>query len=354
MLEKVYYGNSLEDWGISLLIIVGGLVLNQLILLVNRMVIQRITKKSKTRYDTIFFDALKKPLLCGVMLAAIRVACERLNLGEQAQDFMTRSCQILLTLNVTWFIARIVVALVEESFFREGGGPRKKDTRLNRHLFPVVKRSLLVLIWLIGVVTALGEAGVEVRSLWGTLGIGGLAFALASQDTVKNMLGGITIFLDRPFRPGDVIRFDATEGTVEDIGLRSTRIRTYDRQLVVIPNSKLMDVSVVNITLEPARRVVLTLGLTYDTRCEQMEHALTLLKRIPRAVPEVSDRELAATFSDYGDSALLITFIYFIRKPADIRETVSRVNFEILRTFNEAGLNFAFPTQTVYLEGNKA
>jgi MscS family membrane protein len=100
--------------------------------------------------------------------------------------------------------------------------------------------------------------------------------------------------------------------------------------------------------------VVVTLGLTYDTRYEQMEHALALLKRIPQAIPGVSDRDLVATFSEYGDSALLITFIYFIQKPADIRETISKVNFEILRTFNEAGLNFAFPTQTVYLESNKA
>jgi MscS family membrane protein len=123
---------------------------------------------------------------------------------------------------------------------------------------------------------------------------------------------------------------------------------------VVIPNCKLTDLSVTNITSEPARRVTVTLGLTYDTRYEQMEHALALLKRIPQAIPEVTDRDLVATFSEYGDSALLITFIYFIRKQADIRETISKVNFEILRTFNEAGLNFAFPTQTVYLESNKA
>jgi MscS family membrane protein len=353
MLEKVYYGNSLEDWSISLLIVVGGLILNQLILLTGRMVVRRIAKKSNTRNKDIFFDALKKPVLFGVMLAAIWVACERLELEASVHDFITHSYHILVILNVTWLIARLSAGLVEESFFR-GKELRKKDTRLNQHMFPIVKRTLLVLIWLIGGATALGEAGVEVRSLWGTLGIGGLAFALASQDSVKNMLGGITIFVDRPFRIGDIICFDATEGTVEDIGFRSTRVRTYDRRLVVIPNCKLTDVSVTNITSEPARRVVVTLGLTYDTRYEQMEYALTLLKRMPKIIPEVSDRDLAATFSDYGDSALLITFIYFIRKPADIRETISKVNFEILRTFNEAGLNFAFPTQTVYLEGHKA
>jgi MscS family membrane protein len=353
MLEKVYYGNSLEDWGISLLIIAGGFILNQLILLINRTVVQRITKKSKTRYDDIFIEALKKPILFGVMLAAIWMACDRLDLGTKVHEFLARSYHILVILNVTWFMARLAVALVEESFFREKE-LRKKEARLNRHLFPIVKRSLLVLIWLIGGVTALGEAGVEVRSLWGTLGIGGLAFALASQESVKNMLGGITIFIDRPFRIGDIICFGSIEGTVEDIGFRSTRVRTYDQRAVVIPNCKLTDVSVTNITSEPARRIVVTLGLTYDTRYEQMEHALTLLKRIPQTIPEVNSRDLVATFSDYGDSALLITFIYFIRKSADIRETISKVNFEILRTFNEAGLNFAFPTQTVYLEGNKA
>ncbi|MDR2139910.1 MAG: mechanosensitive ion channel family protein [Tannerella sp.] len=353
MSEKVFYGNSLEDWGISLLIIVGGLLLNQLLLLISRMVVRPLTGKSKTRYDDIFFEALKKPVLSGVMLAAIRVACERLAPDAGAHDFIVRSFHILMILNVTWFVARLAVASVEESLFREKG-TRKKDARLNRHLFPVVKRGLLALVWLTGGVTALGEAGVEAGSLWGTLGIGGLAFALASQESVKNMLGGITIFVDRPFRLGDIIRFDSIEGTVEDIGFRSTRVRTYDRRLVIIPNCKLTDVSVTNITSEPERRVVVTLGLTYDTRYEQMKYALALLKRIPQAIPEVNGQELTATFSDYGDSALLVTFIYFIRKPADIRETVSKVNFEILRTFNEAGLNFAFPTQTVYLEGRKA
>jgi MscS family membrane protein len=286
------------------------------------------------------------------MLAAIWVAADRLHSSDGLHDLIARSYGILIVLNMTWFFARFTIAVVEELFFRNKGSQKSK-VYFDHHLFPVIKRCLLILIWVIGGMTALSEAGIKVTTLLGTLGVGGIALALAAQDTVKNMLGGITIFIDRTFRLGDIIMFDSTEGVVEDISLRSTRIRTYDKRIVIIPNYKLMDALVTNVTSEPARRVVATLGLTYDTRYGQMQKALELLKHIPHTVPDVNDKDLVATFSAFGDSALVITFIYFIRKPADIRETISKVNFEVLRTFNEAGLNFAFPSQTIYLEGNK-
>ena len=353
MLEKMYYGNSLQDWGLSLLYVAGGFVLCQLLWLLNREVVRRLVRKSKIKYDGLFFSALEKPVMFGVMLAAVWMACERLHWEQQTHGVIATAYRILAALNVTWFVARLAVAIVEESLFPDRGMGKGEQGFLNQRLFPLVRRLLLICIWVVGGMTALSEAGVGVMSLWGPLGIGGIALALAAQDTVKNMLGGVTIFIDRSFRIGDIIRFDSVEGTIEDIGLRSTRIRTYDRQLVVIPNYRITDAVVTNVTSEPARRMVVTLWLTYDTRYEQMQEALALLRQIPRTVPEVSRDDLVASFSGYGDSALQITFVYFIRKTADIRETGSRVNFEILRTFGDAGLNFAFPTQTVYLEGNK-
>ncbi|MDR0844883.1 MAG: mechanosensitive ion channel family protein, partial [Tannerella sp.] len=221
MLEQIYYGNSLENWGISLLIVVGGIILSQLILLANRMIILRITKRSKIRYDDLFFESLEKPVILGIILAAVWVASGRLNVSEQMSHLIAQTCRILVVLNVTWFIARFVVAVFEESFFRKKRS-RRKEMLINQHLFPLIRRGLLIVIWVIGGVTALNVAGIGVMSLWGTLGIGGIALALASQDTVRNMLGGITILLDQPFRIGDTIKFDSTEGVVEDIGLRST------------------------------------------------------------------------------------------------------------------------------------
>jgi MscS family membrane protein len=131
--------------------------------------------------------------------------------------------------------------------------------------------------------------------------------------------------------------------------LRSTRIKTYEQRIVTIPNFKLMDASVVNISAEPGRRVVVLLGLTYDTKPHKMAEAVILLKNIPKTVPEITD-EVMATFDTFADSALVIRYVYYIKKSADIFDAKSKVNFEILNRFNEAGLNFAFPSQTVYLE----
>jgi MscS family membrane protein len=140
---------------------------------------------------------------------------------------------------------------------------------------------------------------------------------------------------------------------VEYVGLRSTRIRTHDKQIVIVPNSKIVDATVTNLSMAPAHRVVVTLGLTYDTSYEDMRQALKLLRQIPQAVPQVDRKDVVASFSGYGASALEITFIYYIDRMKDIRETTSKVNFEILRMFDAAGLRFAFPTQTVYLEKNE-
>lgn len=351
MLDQIYYGNSLKDWGISILIIIGGLIINKLISLLNRKVIKKITEKSKTAYDDIFFNSLEKPILMGIILLALWIALSRLNLSDNLHDIISKSYRILIVLNVTWFFARLASSFIEEKLV-DNGKPQKGKRHLDSKLYPLIKRFLLIIIWSIGLIMALNNVGIKVTTLLGTLGIGGIAFALAAQDTIKNILGGITIFTDQTFRIGDVIRFDATEGTVVDIGLRSTRIRTYDKRLVTIPNYKLMDALITNITSEPARRVVIKLGLTYDTSPEKIQEALTILKEMPNKIAEVRDKDLLAVFSEFGDSALVITYTYYIRKSAIVAETNSAVNFEILRAFTAAGLNFAFPSQTIYMETN--
>jgi MscS family membrane protein len=354
MLDKMYYGNSVREWGISLLIVVGSLLINKLILVLHRKVIKRMTAKSTMRLDDIFFDALEKPILLGVILLAIWIATGRLDLGANVHEMIRKAYDVLVVLNVTWFFARVATGLIEELFVdstkhssRGTGGGFSFDTRLR----PLIKRGVLILVWFIGIVTALHNVGITLTALMGTLGIGGIAFALAAQDTIKNIFGGITIFTDKTFHIGDIIKVDANEGSVVDIGLRSTRIRTYDRRIVTIPNYKLMDAVVTNISSEPGRRVVLELGVTYDTTPARMQEAVRILKELPSRIPGMKDKDHTAFFSDFGDSALVITFVYFIRKSADIFDTRSAVNFEILRAFTAAGLSFAFPSRSVYIEG---
>jgi MscS family membrane protein len=254
-----------------------------------------------------------------------------------------------VVLNFTWFVARFVVAFLEKYASSENE-PKKSNISVDNRLLPIIKRTFLILIWIIGIIMALNNAGVKVTTLLGTLGIGGIAFALAAQDTLKNVLGGVTILSARTFRIGDVIQYDSIEGKVKDIGLRSTAIRTHDKRIVTIPNYKMMDAAIINVSAEPGRRVVVTLGLALDTNLKKMQRALDILKEIPDVIPEVHHKDLSATFSEIGNSSFNITYIYFIRKNADIRETNSKVNFEILSRFNKEGLHFALPAQTVYLE----
>jgi len=351
MLEQTFYQNTFRDWLISLAIIVGALILNKVIVLLNKHVVQKVTSKTNNRLDDILFQMLEAPVLLGIALFAIWIAAKRLNLGEHAETIIAKSYQILTVINITWFCARLVNALIEEYWVPKAdkGTSRILDT----HLISILRKTILTLIWALGIVMALNNVGVNVGALLGTLGIGGLAFALAAQDTIKNIFGGVTIFTDRPFRIGDRIKVDKYDGFIEDIGIRSTRIRTLEKRLVTIPNFKMVDAPIENITEEPMRRVLMKLGLTYNTTPDKMNEAMAILKDMPNRVNNVSEKELVVAFTDFTDFALVITFVYFIRKKADVMETPSLVNTEILRAFNEAGLQFAYPTQTIYVEKNQ-
>lgn len=259
----------------------------------------------------------------------------------------------MTVLNITWFLVKLTSALINEYLLplsKEGSGNR----RLDESMVLIVRRISVGIIWAIGIIMALNNAGVNVGTLLASLGIGGLAVALAAQDTLKNFFGGLTIFMDRPFRLGDRIIVSGMDGVVEDIGVRSTRLRTFDKRIITIPNYKIVDAAIENVSIEPMRRVVLKIGLTYNTPPEKMKEAIAILKNMPKKVLEIDSNEVNAYFTDFSESALIITYIYFIKKEADIMNTISKVNTEILDQFNAAGLDFAFPTRTVYIENQNS
>jgi MscS family membrane protein len=347
MFSKIFYGNNLESWGISLLIIAGAFVLIKIISFINKRFIQKLTSKTSSRLDDILFKMLEAPVLLGVMLVAIWIASSRLELPIKVDRIIYKSYQILIVLNITWFVSRFVNALIHE--YLEPAAEKNQTRLISTSILPLVKRTILSLIWALGIVMALNNVGVDVATLITGLGIGGLAFALAAQDTIKNIFGGITIFTDNPFRIGDRIKVDGFDGFVEDIGIRSTRIRTLEKRLVTIPNYKIVEASVENVSEEPKRRVLMKIGVVYNTSPEKMEMAIRILKNIPQKVKHVDPDELITTFSDFGEHALIITFVYFVLKAGDVMLTPSEVNFEILKQFKEAELEFAYPTQTIYL-----
>jgi len=198
--------------------------------------------------------------------------------------------------------------------------------------------------------------GYSVSSLLAGLGIGGLAVALALQDTLSNFFGSIFIFVDRPFRVGDMVRIDDVEGTVEEIGFRSTRIRTWPATLVSIPNKTVAESVVDNWSKMPKRRVFQTVGVTYETSADQMERAVAAIRKILEDDAGVDPEFLVVRFEDFGASSLDIRVAYFTKATdyAGYLETRERVNLAIMRALEQLGLSIAFPTHTVYFEGDVA
>ena len=349
MLENELWGNTIENWGISILIILGTIIIVKLLSLLGKKVIKPFVTGTDNHLDDVIFYSLEAPVKFAIILLGIWIAIHRLVYPDSFVKVVDNAYSILIVLDITWFFGRLFSSLLQVYWGKQSNGQANK-------MMPIIKRTILVIVWLIGIVMALSNVGVNISALLGTLGIGGIAFALAAQDTVKNIFGAFTILTDKPFSIGDTIRVDSYEGTVVDVGVRSTKIMNYDKRIITFPNYKITDTSIVNISSEPMRRVVLNLGLTYDTTSEKMKEALELLKSIPKRVENVSSNpsDMVAVFTEYSDSALVIMYIYFIEKQGDILGVTSNMNMEILAAFNKAGLNFAFPTRTVYIQKDES
>ena len=257
--------------------------------------------------------------------------------------------------NIVQFLIVMLAALLLTRLFdvviNEYIKPLADDSAndLDDHLLPLLQKGIKIIIWSMAAIIGLNNAGYDVAALLAGLGIGGIALAMAAKDTIANVFGGFTIFTDRPFKMNDRIKVAGYDGTVKEIGVRSTRLQTLEGRIVTIPNSKFSESPVENVSWEPTRKIILELGLTYDTQPEAMDKALAILKAIADENPGV-DEKVVLFFSGFGASSLNITFIYYITKNADIPSVQNEVNRAILHRFNAEGLEFAFPTQTVHLE----
>ena len=351
MLEQVYYGNPLSEWLISFAIILGSFLLSKLVFSINKKFIFRLTKKTNTRLDDILFRTLQSPLLFGIILVSIWIALSRLNLDKTFAKYLSESYKVLTVINITWFFKCLFHALIYEYLTPKAHEtPDKRRFYLDSHKVSMVQKTTNGLVWAIGIIIALSNVGVKLGALLGTLGVGGIAFALAAQDTIKNVFGGFTILTDGTFRIGDRIKVDAYDGHVEDIGIRSTRIRMLDKRLAIIPNYKIVEGAVENVSEEPMFRVLMKLGLVYNTAPEKMKRAMDILKEIAVKNNDVDDDSILVGFSSFETSALNITFIYYIKKGSDLFQTQSEMNMSILQHFNAEGIKFAYPTQTIYME----
>ena len=343
IINQEFYGNSILNWAIAVGILILSFIVVKMLYWIFSNVIRRLTSKTKTNLDDVLIDKLEKPLTYLVLILGYWISIHYLVFKEEVEIVLENAAYFLLVIDVTAILSRIVDALISEVIMPI---TEKSDSSFDNQLIPVIQKGVRSIIWILGIIIGLDNIGFDITAMIAGLGIGGLALALAAQDSVKNIFAGIMIFLDKPFRIKDRIQVDGFDGTVEEVGLRSTRLRTLEGRIVTIPNSRFTDNSVTNVTSQPTLKVKLNLGLTYDTNEIQMQKAIDILEDIVKDQEAITD-DYAAGFNGFGDFSLNILFIYYVKPDSHWLDTQTLVNKEILRRFNKEGLEFAFPTQTI-------
>ncbi len=228
----------------------------------------------------------------------------------------------------------------------------RTDNRMDDQMVPLIRKILKVLVVSLGVLFVLQNLDFNVTGILAGLSIGGLALALAAQDTVKNFLGSLMIFIDKPFKIGDWITGDGFDGNVEEVGFRATRIRTFSNSLMYVPNAKLADVISDNHGKRQFRRFNTKLSITYDTSPETIEAFLKGMRLIVENHPDTVKHNYHIYLNEFGSSSLDILFYVFFQLPELGEELKSRENlmFLVLQLAKELNIRFAYPTQTLHVE----
>jgi MscS family membrane protein len=224
----------------------------------------------------------------------------------------------------------------------------KTENTLDDQLAPMATKFLKIFVVIFGFLITLQNFGVNVMSILAGLGLGGLALALAAQDTAANLFGSITILLDRPFAVGDLVKIGDTEGHVEEIGFRSTRIRTLYRSLVSIPNAIMAKEKIDNMGARPLNRIRHVFGVTYDTSEDQILSFIRETQALLEAIPEVDKQSITVKFQAMADFNLQILVLFFVRitEPARELEIQQKFLFDVMRLAKRLEIDFAFPTTT--------
>jgi MscS family membrane protein len=314
-----------------------------------RRVLARITSRTQSEWDDRLIQRLSGPLTFGWSLVISGFLVGPLDLYPPAETFLVRLIRALGLIVAFWALWRVVdlAAAAAQSL------PSLQDRPSARSLLGLGERFGKVMVAVVGVVAALSELGYPVTSLVAGLGLGGLAFALAAQKTVENLFGSISLAVDEPFRVGDFVRIDDFVGTIEAIGLRSTRIRTLDRTLITLPNGRLADMRLESFTARDRIRLACTISLVYSTTAAQMREVLAGLERVLRAHPKIWPDAVVVRFKELGSSSLDIEIMAWFETPdwGEFQLIRQDILIQFMEVVERAGSDFAFPTQTLHLEG---
>lgn len=334
----------------ALLVIAWGA--GQLTHLVGKLVMTRLTRRTSSRWDDRVVDSLGPPFVLAVTVLVFAALCLFIDVNREAYRLVGTITRPLMTFAFIWAVWRLAAVslawLMSRSWVLANASARNLlDVGTN------ISRGLIIGF---GTLAVLASAGLPVGTVLAGLGIGGLALAFGAQKTIENLFGSVALALDQPIRVGDFVKVHDFVGTVEDIGIRSTRIRTLDRTVVSIPNGKLADEQLESFELRDRMRLSTTLSLSYGTTRGQMEAVIAGVEGVLRDHPRIWPDALVVRFARLGESSLDIEVMAWFAVPkwSDFQLCRQQVLLGFVEVVERAGTRFAFPTRTVHVASDPA
>lgn len=342
----IYNGNSGMDFLIAAVIFVLSFILLAVFqkVLISRL--KKISLKTKTEIDDVFIQILEELKTPFYFILSVYTSFNYLDIPSSITKFFNIIVLSILVYEGIKAAQRIISFLAYKTIKKEDNDTQAKLTVKTFNIF------VKIILWSIGVILVLQNAGVNVSSLIAGLGIGGVAIALALQNILKDIFSSFSILVDKPFGIGDFIKVGPDLGVVEKIGIKTSRLRTLDGQILIISNQELTTARVENFRQIKKRRSLFTLGLEYETSEENLAKVPALIKDIVSSEDKAEfDR---CHFKSYGDFSLNFEVSFYVKTQdfAEFLDVLQEVNLKIFSAFKKEGINFAYPTQTIYRKGN--
>ncbi len=332
---------------ISLIYLVLSFAIIRLGAFILEKVILKLTVKTKTDLDDKIISKTAKPITILVLLFGVKIALSPLELSEDIVQLTNEIITSLIIL-VSAYIIYVIFDLLFAKAWRRFA--RKANTKANDALIQLTQGTVKVILVILTILYLLSYWGIEIGPLLAGVGIGGIAIAFALQSSLANVFGGISIIMDKTVRVGDWIKLeDGTVGIILKIGLRSTKLKTFDNETIYVPNSKLSDSKVQNIAMpDPKSRVVIPFGVAYGSDIDKVKK--TVLKVIKSIDHYVGDPEPTVKFLEMGDSALKCKAFFFVDSYENRFNAIDEANTKIYNALNKAGISIPFPQMDVHLK----
>jgi len=343
-LEQVYYNNTVLDYLIATGLFVILIIALRLFRNIVMWRLKKWAKKTKTTLDDFIIKVIERAVLPLLNFGAFYVSITTLNLNDNVHILLHRISAVV----ITFYVLRLVIAVIKYAIERKM--MKEDDTDAKLRQIKGIMVIIRIVVWVLGIVFLLDNFDYDVTAFITGLGIGGIAVALAAQNILGDLFNYFVIFFDKPFEVGDFIIIDDKRGTVEAIGIKTSRIRSLTGEELVFANSDLSNSRIHNYKRMARRRVLFTLGVTYQTSLENLRNIPEIIKNIITSQQETEfDR---AHFSKYGDFSLDIEIVYYVlsteyNKYMDIQQAI---NLKIFEEFARRGIEFAYPTQTLFVE----